>query len=70
MRVEGGSGLVGVAYDHGVEARAVESSWCAFEVLGGLELGFKVGLQLGRAVGEEGAVVEALVDGSGGGEGG
>jgi hypothetical protein len=55
-----------VVYDHGVEASAGKAATGrADEILGCPELGFKVGLHLGGVVGEEGAVVEALVCGSG-----
>lgn len=60
-----------VAYDHGVETGAGEAvAGRADEVLGCLELGFKVGLRFGGVISEEGAVVEALVCGAGRGANG
>ena len=66
---DGGDGVVGgTPLDHGVETGAGEAGG-ADEVLGGLELCFKVGLNLAAAIDLGGAIVEALVNGFGGDQG-
>jgi hypothetical protein len=66
LGVDGGlEGLDGVVLrvglDVGVQAHGVEGAGSVLEALGSLELGFEVGLELGRAVGEGGARVEAEI---------